>query len=58
MIEMPISAYPKWAQKMYRSMTKQHGAKKGRKIFYKTVNARDLRSKLPKSKKKKGGKKK
>ena len=37
---MPISSYSKADQKMYRSMVKHYGAKKGRQVFYATRNAR------------------
>jgi hypothetical protein len=37
---MPVSSYPKSARKAYRSMTKQYGKKRGRRIFYATANKR------------------
>ncbi len=41
---MPISNYPEKYQKMYKSMIKEYGSKKGRKIFYMTLNKKGLRS--------------
>lgn len=44
---MPISKYNRFfggdAAKAYRAMLKQYGAKKGRQVFYATMNKRKSR---------------
>lgn len=46
---MPLSKYDRYfggnAQKAYNSMVAQHGEKKGKQVFYATLNKRRLRKK-------------
>jgi len=47
---MPISSYPKADQKRYRSLTKKHGLKEGKRRFYMGINIRKKKRRLKRRK--------